>query len=155
MSVVALLIALASFAYVRRQALASEQIAATDRGRSHKERTPAWKPTLEQADHGDWYTLSLRLAESPPLDSVVVNIFDSPGISFLTSQKGVDPSHASPVLTATHCALIEGEQAMWRLTLELERAPELHLRVQSTASSEPWETALHIDVPGDPSQSVW
>lgn len=44
---------------------------------------------------------------------------------------------------------------MWRLALELERAEELHLRVQSTSSGEPWESALHIDVPGDTSSSVW
>jgi type II secretory pathway pseudopilin PulG len=161
-SILAIAISALTFWYVRRQAVAAEQqaaasqtLVATDTQRSHVERTPGWAHTLEQSDTGDWYTLSLRLMKSEPLDSVVVVIFDASGISFAPSQKGVDPSLPSPVLTATCGKLIEGEQAVWRLALDAERSSVLHLHVESTAAGETWKSALHVDVPGDPSQSVW
>lgn len=154
-SILALLVAAASVAYVRRQTLASQALVATDTQRHHTERTPVWMSTLEQADTGDWYTLSLRLMRSQPLGSIAVAIFDAHGIAFAPSQNGVDPALPSPVLTATHGALIEGERAVWRLALDPERSGTLHLHIDSTSAGESWKSAGHVDVPGDPSGSIW
>ncbi len=161
-SILAIAISVVTFWYVRRQAVAAERqaiasqaLVATDTQRHHTERTPVWVPTLEQADTGDWYTLSLRLMRSQPLSFIAVAIFDAHGIAFALSQNGVDPAPPSPVLTATHGALIEGERAVWRLALDPERSGNMHLHIDSTSAGESWKSAEHVDVPGDPSESVW
>jgi hypothetical protein len=136
------------------QAAASAAIAATDTQRNHMERTPRWEPKLAQSDTGGWWTLTLRLRTSGPLDSINVRIFETQGIAFTSNQKGIDPSDPSPVTRAKSDALLEGESATWRLSLEPERSTQLRLHVDSTSADESWSSAVHIDVPGDPSNSA-
>jgi len=31
----------------------------------------------------------------------------------------------------------------------------MHLHIDSTTAGESWKSAEHVDVPGDPSESVW
>ena len=110
----------------------------------HHARTPSWKPSFDPS--GD--VLSLRLHSNHPLENITATIVEGAGISFSTSQEGVDPAATSPVLQATDGPLQPAETAKWRLLLDQRRDRMLHLRVRGTASNgECWDVPVEIEIP--------
>ncbi|MEU2612669.1 hypothetical protein ABZ570_13985 [Micromonospora sp. NPDC007271] len=115
--------------------------------RWRKDRTPRFDADIE--DRRSWYRLRLKLTSAESVSSVTVTLMEGHGVSFTTSQKGVDPMSTLPVRTATHGALQTGEVATWRVDLDEDRANKVTVRIasQGTNRRDRWTQLVELDVP--------
>jgi hypothetical protein len=129
-------------------ALSARRSSRNAAAQAHDARTPSWKATFDSKGGG---VLSLRLHSNHPLESVTATIVEGAGISFSTSQQGVDPASSSPILQATAGPLQPADTAKWRLLLSQRRERMLHLRVRGTTSKgECWDVPVEVEIPHGP-----
>ncbi|WP_062982924.1 hypothetical protein [Nocardia anaemiae] len=151
MASIAIVIALGSFLASVVCAVSAYRSSRNSAAQVHEARTPDWRPTFEP--EGD--VLCLRLLSNHPLETVTATIVDGTGVSFSTSQGGVDPGAASPVLQATWGPIEPADKAAWRLALKKGHARLLHLRVRGTSSTgESWDRHVEVELPAEP-WAVW
>lgn len=154
-SIVALAVSVGGVAYARRSAIAAEdsarladETAGIERDRRHHERTPEWHPEVEG---GAVPRLHLTLSKGT-IDSVVVELDPSQGVSFSPSQTGVS-SEQYPPTAASWGTLGVGQRATWRLALSpgMEHVPgTFRIRVKSYQGVERWEETVEVQSPPQP-----
>jgi len=92
-SVFAIVIAVVSVLYTRRQAISLQQVAEIEVERRKAERTPAFEGHIEGVNEGGWYRLVLRLTSAEPLSAVAVEITEGRGVSFGPSDRAGAARH--------------------------------------------------------------
>lgn len=153
MAIAALVISLISLASVPAaifSAIYARRSAASAAAQTHDARRPDWTPTF--TPQGEGGVLELRLRSNRGLNSVTATIVDSTGISFSTSQEGVDPAAASPVVSAKAGPVAPAEPASWRLIVNArDHATLLHLRVHCVDDADDsWDVPIDVSIPVAP-----
>jgi hypothetical protein len=139
-SVLALMTAVASVLYVRRQTATGEHLRGIEDRRDRDERRPTFEVSVDRNRHSRTTHLTVRLRQSHrPLVSVTVEIIDSDGVTFTDSQHGVTAAGPGPIKRASAGPLEVGEAAVWRLALE-ERsyARETRLVLRCSDGTDEW-----------------
>ncbi len=153
-SVFAIVIAVVSVLYTRRQAISSQQVAEIEVERRKAERTPAFEGHIEGVNEGGWYRLVLRLTSAEPLSAVAVEITEGRGVSFTTGQHGVDQSGASPGNAQHRGHLAPGGTAVWRVAFAEGRVPVMRLHVTARIAGDEWPVLVTVQVPPDIASNV-
>ena len=154
-SVLALLVAAASGIYARHSALSAREVAEIEVARHRKEREPRFEVEIESVNEGGWHRLWLRLTSDEPLDGIEVTLDAQDGITFTSSQAGVDPNDRSHLHAKVPKRLDHRERAAWRVSLPEQRPRQATLLVSARLGHDSWNVPVHVDVPGDVANSVW
>ncbi|ONH59672.1 hypothetical protein CcI49_17170 [Frankia sp. CcI49] len=146
-SIISLLVAVASAAYAR-------QMARSDKERRRDERHPAFVGEIEMEEEGSWHShLRLRLTSPWPLARLTVSIVEGHGVEFAPDQDGIIPTSSAPHLALDHGTLSTGDRMDWRVRVLADRSEEIRLRViGSDSDGRKWETAVYVATPPQLSQ---
>lgn len=142
-SILALLVALKSAFYARKQA------GMAARAREQAE-TPGFNSAIEIENPGsdtNWYVLRLTLATQWPVTGLQIAIIDGTGVEFTPSQAGVDNSSV-PILAAEWDNLGPGDTAVWRV--RLAESPSITVRMRIICKGRDnfsWAIPIEVAVP--------
>lgn len=167
-SVLAILIAIASVVYSRRQATASEGALAIDRERRLEERRPRLSGKVERVD-GGMTQLKITLESNEPLAKVEITIPSGQGVTFHhergeTFGVSVRPDCIGPPdafsyheFTGEPSGMAPRESITWRVDLAEMHADTVRLEaICYGPAAERWDSVM-ITAPVEPdvSKTVW
>jgi len=155
-SVIALVIAVASAKYTRDQAVESRKMRQIEAERRHQERTPEFAAEVEPVNDGAWFRLWLTLDGATPLHRIEAHLLDPEGASFTTGQDGVAAGNARPqdAVGDFPDGLLSGDRHCWRIELGKDPSAGTTVRVRvrchgRNADGDPvaWTVLAQADVP--------
>ncbi|WP_132190159.1 MULTISPECIES: hypothetical protein [Kribbella] len=156
-SFLALVVSLAAawFAYEQKEAARATLKVESDR--LTDERTPSFTAAVVSHDGGEtqWYRLTLTLDTPWALTKVHVKLPENHGISFTSSQKGVEPDASPPILSADGGPLTAGRELTWRIALDEQWSRKALLQVLcSDRDGRHWTVAVPLTLPSQPF-AIW
>ncbi|MEP6527165.1 MAG: hypothetical protein ABJA86_08370 [Nocardioidaceae bacterium] len=154
-STLALIVAGISAYFTWKQAAIARASLGVDEQRRADERVPSLSAEIETVKDS-WHRLRITLDSAWPLASLQAAIVEGDGVSFTSSQAGVDPSASAPILDAEARSLGPGDAAIWRVQLDEERSPTVRLSIWcSDAEDRRWTLSRVVDVPYDVLKSAY
>jgi hypothetical protein len=163
-ALLALVIALASAVYARRQAAASEGVLSIERQRRLDERRPRFSGAVERIEQGA-VRLVVTLESNEALSKAEFNIAPGQGISFDRNELGVHSVEPGDVPRSAFSYSLRGEpigmkprsSMAWKVNLAQHHTDSLRLEVAcSDFAGERWDSVL-IEAPVEPdiTKTVW
>ncbi len=149
-AVLALVIAIASAVYTRRQATASEGVLAIERGRHLEERRPQLSGIVERVG-SDMARLVITLESNEPLAEMQVNIPSGQGVTFDRNVYGVHPVRPGNVALSAFSYDLRGEpagmkprdSAIWKVDLASEHVYKVRLEATCHGlAGERWDSVM-------------